>query len=52
MQGAHDEHWLRISGRPEPRGESGAARDELLRRLEDEGVVVRDSADELRGHAG
>ena len=48
VQEAHEEHWLRIPGRPGPHGEPGAARDELLRRLENEDAAVRGSADELR----
>ena len=40
MQGVLKEHWLQIHWRPGPCGESGAARDELLRRLEDDQAAV------------
>ena len=45
VQGAHEEHWLRIPRRPGLRCEPGDARAELLRQMEDEDAVVRGSAD-------
>ena len=41
IAGAHEELWLRLPGRPGPRGEPGAARDDLLWRLEHEDAAVR-----------